>query len=119
MAVDNVIYVTWLSPTPRRFGWSRGPNTPDTGTRNDWPAVGAQGHTFHWIHSNFSDMSDTVVNLSTAGWSHQKNYVSQTTGVWLITDMSRLMATLRTRGFGTFADFLEQSARIPRVGDPD
>ena len=122
--VDNVLYVVWLSPLPRRFGWSQGPDTPDEGGQHDWPPQGDTdtNHIVHWIDSNGDDMPDTDHNLLAAFTSgqikKQMHYAGETTGVWLITDMSALIQLIRDRGLNTWADFLEASPRIPRVGDP-
>jgi hypothetical protein len=121
--IDNVWYVLWLSPTPRRFGWSRGPDTPPTGTANDWPTTPTGDHTVHWIRQTGVDMADTTHNLQTEMGDgtirHFKFYAGETTGKWLITDLSRLIQAMRDRGLDAMADFMETSPRIPRVGDPN
>ena len=132
MNVDNVIYVFDMDP-PRRFGFSRGPDTdPVTGEnsadRRDWPPVGQQGHTFHWFDQGAQPLADTVENLATNGWQHFKVYDGSFSGTWRITDLLGLTDAIRV-GAQTlpqgqrnqmlnWANFLETDPTVPRVGDP-
>jgi hypothetical protein len=136
LQVDNVWYVLDLDAPPR-FGFSRGPDTdPTTGeqgeSRRDWPPVGQDGFTVHWFDQGTAALPDTVeqiaTNMANGTWRHFKNYASQRSGTWLITDMSRLMAEIRSLAATlpqgqrnqllAWATFLETSPAVPRVGDP-
>lgn len=132
--IDNVWYILDLD-SPRRLGYSRGPDTPDTGDRHDWPAVGEDGFTVHWFRQNTSQAPDTTeqiaANMQSGAWRHFKNYTAlgqPRSGVWLITDLPGFITEIReiadeTSGAArtallNWATFLETSEDIPRVGDP-
>jgi hypothetical protein len=128
--VDNVLYGIVLNTGApgRRFVWSRGPDTDDANwvqstNMRDWPQGGKTTWTFHGIlFSNGNDTADEERNLTQLfanGTIKQfKNYAGETTGIWQVTDMSKLLEVMRDRGFTGRADALETDVRVPRVGDP-
>jgi hypothetical protein len=127
--VDNVDYVLVLNTggLGRRFGWSRGPDTDAengmamSADQHDWPVPGRDTWTFHWIAANGTVLADTQVNVlqvrQNQNVRHLKNYTNETTGIWEITDLARLVTVLRARGLNAQADIVEASPLIPRVGD--
>lgn len=131
MAISNVIYVFDMDP-PRRFGWSRGPDDPDTGERYDYPPLNQDGYTFHWRDQGTSPLADTVEtmnqNVQSGLWRHFKVYSNQRAGTWFITDLARLTADIRTQAADlpagqrnqmlNWANYLETDASVPRNGEP-
>lgn len=124
MATDNVIYAVDL--TNRNVGWSRGPDTPPTGSWNDWP-VGGPGQgacTFHWISSSGVVLANTTVTLSTL--QHVKTRTTQTTGVWITTDNVRQATVCRAAAtassgatrtaLNALATVIDTNVTIPKVG---
>jgi hypothetical protein len=113
MTVDNVMYVLRLTPTPRALGWSRGPDTPFDGNWRDWPALNGVynpdgNHTFHWLRANGTLAPDSFHNfrdeMQSRGVRHLKNWpeatpAEQSSGLWLMTDLTRLMTFMTARGF--------------------
>lgn len=125
--IDNVIYVLRLTgpATQRGLGWAVGPSNPP-GQPHDQVYSSEDGSlqaTFHWIVNPNNpqvgvDTSENVTaNLAGGTWKHFKIYNNETTGYWFITDLQRLIDAARARGFVAFANFLETSQAIPRVGE--
>lgn len=128
--VDNVLYGVVLNTggDGRRFVWSRGPDTDDENwlqstNMRDWPTGAKTTWTFHGIaFNNGSNTPDREVDLpvlyASGAIKQFKNYAGEATGIWQVTDMSKLLQVMRDRGFTVRADALETDVRVPRVGDP-